>query len=277
MIALLFLLLYAGSTIPAIAENKTKEEVEGEISAEIERYVDSIDLSEFEKYVQSLEASEEMKGGVKNLVYRFVKGEVPISVTGLFSYVGKQALGALTGTLAALLTVVIIAVMNSILAGLTSGFVKKQTIEIVHYVCYTLVVSIVMAKVGGVVIECREFIVGVERFTQGVFPPLITLMSALGGNISASIYKPQLAVFCMVIGKVFGKIVLPLFVAAIAFCLIGNLSSAVKMDKIQSAIRYCSNLIVTAVFGLFMTYLTVAGITGGMVDGVGIKAAKFVL
>ena len=147
LIALLFLLLYAGSTIPAIAENKTKEEVEGEISAEIERYVDSIDLSEFEKYVQSLEASEEMKGGVKNLVYRFVKGEVPISVTGLFSYVGKQALGALTGTLAALLTVVIIAVMNSILAGLTSGFVKKQTIEIVHYVCYTLVVSIVMAKV----------------------------------------------------------------------------------------------------------------------------------
>ena len=49
------------------------------------------------------------------------------------------------------------------------------------------------------------------------------------------------------------------------------------MDKIQSAIRYCSTLIVSAVFGLFMTYLTVAGITGGMVDGVSIKAAKFVL
>ena len=277
LILFFFLLLYAGSALFATAESKTKEEVEAEIGAEVERYVDSIDLTEFENYVKSLEAPAEMKGGVKSLIYRFVSGEVPVSSSGVFSYVGKQALGALSGTLAALLTVVIIAVMNSILAGLTSGFVKKQTIEIVHYVCYTLVVSIVMAKVGGVVIECREFIVGVERFTQGVFPPLITLMSALGGNVSASIYKPQLAVFCMVIGKVFGKIVLPLFVAAIAFCLIGNLSSAVKMDKIQSAIRYCSTLIVTAVFGLFMTYLTVAGITGGMVDGVGIKAAKFVL
>ena len=277
LICVFFLLLYGGSVFCAVAESKTKEEVEGAVGAEIEKYVDSLDLSDFENYLQTLQAPEELKGGVKGLIGRFVKGEIPLSVKGLLSYVANQALGALSGTLAALLTVVIIAVMNSILAGLTSGFVKKQTIEIVHYVCYTLVVSIVMAKVGGVVLECKAFCGGVERFTQGVFPPLITLMSALGGNVSASIYKPQLAVFCMVIGKVFGKIVLPLFVAAIAFCLIGNLSSAVKMDKIQSAIRYCSTLIVTAVFGLFMTYLTVAGITGGMVDGVGIKAAKFVL
>lgn len=260
------------------AESRTKEEVEEQLGNEIQRYIDSLDLGEFERFIKDLEAPDELtEGGAKNLINSFVKGDIPISVSGLFSYLGEQALGALTGTLAALLTVVIIAVMNSILSGLTSGFVKKQTIEIVHYVCYTLVVSIVMAKVGGIVMECRNFCKGVERFTQGVFPPLITLMSALGGSVSTSIYKPQLALFSMVIGKVFGTIILPLFIAAIAFCLIGNLSSAVKMDKIQSAIRYCSTLIVTAIFGLFMTYLTVAGITGGMVDGVGIKAAKFVL
>jgi len=59
--------------------------------------------------------------------------------------------------------------------------------------------------------------------------------------------------------------------------LISNLSTAVKMDKIQSAIRYLSNLIISGVFGIFITYLTIAGISGGMADGVSIKAAKFVL
>ncbi len=277
LILLLFAVLFASTSGFASAQSKTKEEVEGEIGAEIERYIDSLDLADFEEYVKSMEMPEEMSGGVRGLIMKFVNGEVPISVKGLFTYVGKQALGALTGTLSVLLTVVIIAVMNSILAGLTSGFVKQQTIEIVHYVCYALVVSIVMAKVGGIVVECRAFCKGVEKFTEGAFPPLITLMSALGGNVSASIYKPQLAVFSMLIGSLFGKVILPLFVAAIAFCLIGNLSSNVKMDKIQSAIRYCSTLILSAAFGLFMTYLTVAGITGGMVDGVSIKAAKFVL
>ncbi len=277
-ILLFSILLFGVSSDVVSAESRTQEEVEEEIGQEIEKYIDSLDLSEFEKFLSELEAPEEIKeSGIKTLINAFVNGDIPLTPQGLLSYLGERALGALTGTLAALLTVVIIAVINSILSGLTSGFVKKQTIEIVHYVCYTLVVSIVMAKVGAIVIECRAFCESVESFTQGAFPPLVTLMSALGGNVSTSIYKPQLAVFSMIIGKVFSKIILPLFIAAIAFCLIGNLSSSVKMDKIQSAIRYCSTLILTSIFGLFMTYLTVAGITGGMVDGVGIKAAKFVL
>lgn len=277
-ILLFSILLFGVSSDVVSAESRTQEEVEEEIGQEIEKYIDSLDLSEFEKFLSELEGPEEIKeSGVKTLINAFVSGDIPLTPQGLLSYLGERALGALTGTLAALLTVVIIAVINSILSGLTSGFVKKQTIEIVHYVCYTLVVSIVMAKVGAIVIECRAFCESVESFTQGAFPPLVTLMSALGGNVSTSIYKPQLAVFSMIIGKVFSKIILPLFIAAIAFCLIGNLSSSVKMDKIQSAIRYCSTLILTSIFGLFMTYLTVAGITGGMVDGVGIKAAKFVL
>ena len=278
LIIVFFFLLFGCVSEETFAVGRSEEEIEQEIDNEIDRYVDSIDLEDFERFLEESDAPTELKsGGVRSLIAAFTKGDIPISINGLFSYLGEQALGALTGTLAALLTVVIIAVLNSILAGLTSGFVKQQTIEIVHYVCYALVVSIVMAKVGAIIIECRAFCEGVERFTQGIFPPLITLMSALGGNVSASIYKPQLAVFSMIIAKIFGKVILPLFVAAIAFCLIGNLSSSVKMDKIQSAIRYCSTLILTAVFGLFMTYLTIAGITGGMVDGVGIKAAKFVL
>ena len=102
-------------------------------------------------------------------------------------------------------------------------------------------------------------------------------MSALGGKVSSSLYKPQLALFCRIITSVIRSVILPLFTAGIAFCLISNLSSAVKMDKIQSAIRYVSTVIITSIFGLFITYLTVAGISGGMADGVSIKAAKFVL
>lgn len=275
---IMFVFLLGSSCETALAQNKSEEEVREEIGAEIERYTDSLDLGEFESFLQELELPDDMRGtSVRGLIEGFVKGKIPLSLKGFFSYFGSQALGALSGTLATLITVVIIAMMNSVLSGLTSGFVKKQTIEIVHYVFYTMVVVIVMVKVGGIVKECKDFCLSVDRFSETVYPPLITLMSALGGSASTSIYKPQLAFFSVIISKVFGKIILPLFIASIAFCLIGNLSSTIKMDKIQSAIRYASTLIVSAIFGLFMTYLTIAGITGGMVDGVGIKAAKFVL
>ena len=262
----------------AFAQSKSEEEVQAEIGSEIEKYIESLDLNEFDRFLQSVDLPDGMQNtSVKGLISSFVEGKVPLSPQGFFSYLGEKALGALSGTLVTLLTVVIIAVMSSILSGLTSGFVKKQTIDVVHFVFYALVVTIVMVKVASIITECKNFCLSVNKFSETIYPPLITLMSALGGSVSTSIYKPQIAFFSVIISKVIGNVILPLFIAAIAFCLIGNLSSSIKMDKIQSAIRYASTLIVSCVFGLFMTYLTIAGITGGMVDGVGIKAAKFVL
>ncbi len=273
-----FSLFLLSGGVSAEAENKSAEEVEEEVIEEVERYVDSLDLGELQAFIRDLDAPSAFKDlSLKEYIGKIVKGEIPLSVENIFTYFGESALGALSNMLAALLTVMILAVMSSILSGLTSGFQKKQTIEIVHYVFYALVVSIVMVKIAEMVTECREVIDALTKMTDSAFPPLITLMSALGGKVSSSIYKPQLALFCRVITNVIRSVILPLFTAGIAFCLISNLSSAVKMDKIQSAIRYISTFIITAIFGLFITYLTVAGISGGMADGVSIKAAKFVL
>jgi len=278
LIIVLFILVYSFFGTFAVSFAETKEEVEGEVMREVEKYVDSLDLSGFSGFLSDLDAPDDFKNvSLSAYIKKMISGEVKLTFDSLLEYFGDRALGALTDSIAALLTVMILAVMSSILSGLTSGFAKKQTIEIVHYVFYALVVSIVFVKIAEIVGECREVVDELSLFTEVAFPPLMTLMSALGGTVSSSLYKPQLALFCTVIAKVIKSVILPLFAAGIAFCLISNLSSAVKMDKIQSAIRYLSNFIITAVFGLFVTYLTVAGISGGMADGVSIKAAKFVL
>ncbi|MBP5404465.1 MAG: stage III sporulation protein AE [Clostridia bacterium] len=271
-------LFFCGNAVFAEAENKSAEDVEREVIAEVERYVDSLDLGDLHDFIQGLDAPNGLKDfSLKEYIGKIAKGELPLSVENVFTYLGQSALGALSNTFAALLTVMILAVMSSILSGLTSGFKKRQTMEIVHYVFFALVVSIVMVKIAEIVTECREVIDALSKLSDSAFPPLITLMSALGGKVSSSLYKPQLALFCRIITSVIRSVILPLFTAGIAFCLISNLSSAVKMDKIQSAIRYVSTVIITSIFGLFITYLTVAGISGGMADGVSIKAAKFVL
>ena len=278
IVFLFFILIYALSGPFALAESKSKEDVEGQVMDQVEKYVDSLDLGEFQSFLSELDAPDDLKNvSLGSFIKQIVSGEIKLSFTNLLQYFGERGLGALSDTLAALLTVMILAVMSSILSGLTSGFVKRQTIEIVHYVFYALVVSIVLVKVSEIVGECKNVVEDLSHLTEVAFPPLMTLMSALGGSVSSSLYKPQLVLFCAVIAKVIKSIILPLFTAGIAFCLISNLSTAVKMDKIQSAIRYLSNLIIAGVFGIFITYLTIAGISGGMADGVSIKAAKFVL
>ena len=270
--------LFFFSSEIAQAESKSVVEVEEQVIEQVEKYVNSLDLGEFQTYLSNLDAPEEWKNiSFSSYIKKLVKGETPLTFTGIMTYFAERALGALTDVLTALLTVMILVVMSSILSGLTSGFKKKQTMEIIHYVFYALVVSIVMMKIAELVNECKDVVDHLSSFTEVAFPPLMTLMSALGGKVSSTLYKPQLALFCTVIAKIIRDVILPLFGAGIAFCLISNISSTVKMDKIQSAIRYISTFIITAVFGLFITYLTIAGISGGMADGVSIKAAKFVL
>ncbi len=279
LLILLFSILFLSfSSENAYCESKSKEEIEKNLKDEISRYVETLDLSEFEDFVRDLDSPSDVGSlSLSDWIKKITDGETPLSFSSLLSFLWERFAGVLSGTFAALLTVMILSVASSILSGLTSGFLKKQTIEIVHYVIYALVVTVVMVKIASVVSESAEAIGRLTSLTEKVFPPLVTLMSALGGAVSSSLYKPQLAFFCALIGKIIGSVILPLFTASISFCLIGHLSETVKMDKIQSAIRYASSFIISTVFGLFITYLTVAGISGGMVDGVSIKAAKFVV
>ena len=70
-------------------------------------------------------------------------------------------------------------------------------------------------------------------------------------------------------------IVLPLFVAATAIGVVGNISPSVKLDKFCSFLSSAAKTILAAAFGLFVTLMTVGGISGSIADSVSIKAAKF--
>ena len=272
--AMLFSLPLSSASAKGI---KPKTNPDEELAKAIEKYIENLDLADLDEFVRDIDDHGVLKGSLSDLVKRMTKGELSFDFKTILSYLWGNIASSLSETFAALLTVLILAVLSSLLSGLTSGFMNKQTIEIVHYVFYTLAVTVIMVKVGGIVKESADLVNLLTRLTETAFPPLVTLMSALGGSVSSTLYKPQLAFFCALISKIIGSLILPLFTASVAFFLIGHLSATVKTDKIPSAIRYGSTFVLTSVFGLFLTYLTVAGITGGMVDGISVKAAKFVV
>lgn len=60
-----------------------------------------------------------------------------------------------------------------------------------------------------------------------------------------------------------------------SFCVVGNVSKTVKLDKLSKLIKSASTWLVGIAFGLFATFLTVQGVTGGAVDKFGFNVAKF--
>ncbi|MDR1906474.1 MAG: stage III sporulation protein AE, partial [Clostridiales bacterium] len=108
-----------------------------------------------------------------------------------------------------------------------------------------------------------------------IFPVLLTLMSALGGVVSAASYKPLMATLSVGIISVINGIVMPCFIATILFSIIGNMSDTVKIDGFRRFFKTAANWILGGIFTIFTLFITVEGITGAAMDNVAINAVKF--
>lgn len=267
------LLLLGAAAETAYAE----EDIFDKIEETVEKETDTLDISDFERFASELEDNIIGEGGIRQFIKDLTKGKISLSPEELIKEMLKRSLAGFTALLPQLLSIVAVAVLFSLIFGLTGSFVNKQTVQIVYFVCYAAIVVIVITLIAKVVLDIRNTVAVLTSLMKAIFPPLITLMSALGGTVSTTVYKPQLALFSTLAAGVVTTVVLPLFIVSVIFSVVGNLTDSVKLEKLQSAVRYISTWVLSLTFGLYILYITVTGITGGLVDTVSIKAAKFMV
>ena len=263
-------LLWVPSVARADAADKAQEELEGYV----EQNLSTLEMSDFEAFCRDIGLSE---GSVRQVIAGLIKGELTLSPRELLSMIWDAFASSLGRVWPALAIIVLISLLFNLLTGLTQRFLHHGTQEIVYFVCYGAVLLTVVSVVADAIRSVSATVTALVRLMDAVSPPLMTLMVAVGGNVTTSIFRPQLALCCTLVAGVIVKVVLPLVVASVVFAVVGNLSSSVRLDKLLSATRYLVGVILTVVFGLFTTYLAVAGIAGTMADTVSVRAARYVI
>ena len=112
---------------------------------------------------------------------------------------------------------------------------------------------------------------------QGIFPILLTLLSAVGGKVSVSIFQPAFAMASSAMLTLFSKLLLPIFLFSLTFTIISNLSNDTKFDKFSSFFSSCFKWIIGFVFTLFFGFVSIQGITAGSFDSISIRTAKYTI
>ncbi len=200
--------------------------------------------------------------------------ENPEALTNaLFSLITESVKSALPP----LIAVFAIALLYSIVGGFSSGFLKKSTAELIYFACYAAMISVVTAKVVSLLLSATSTVNSMKSLMNAAFPLLLTLLTTLGAVTTASVYQPMTAILTTGITTIVTSVVLPLFIAATAVGIIGNLSKNVKLTKLTAFFKSCANFVLGGVFGIFATFLSVQGLTGAIADTVSIKTAKFAL
>ena len=276
--AALLLLLAALCFLPRTAsaeedDHPTAEELEAQLSDRVDSVIDGLDLDLFEEFLASLEGSggTSLKETLRQLTESGggdISGKLAERAGDIFSEV-------LLGFLPGLVTVIAVCLLKGVLTGLTSGFERTGTANVVHIVCYSVIIAVLLAAATDVVVSVTSTVSALAAFSEAVFPVLLTLLSAVGGAGSAAVYQPFMGVLSGGIVALISGVVLPAFVAAMIFSAVGGISDNVRLNKLAKLMRSGSTWLIGIVFGLYATFLTVQGVTGGVIDKLGFSAAKF--
>lgn len=262
----------------AYAADKSEEEIKQEFNDTVDEVISGLDLKAFQDFLNSLDgdADEALSiDDIKDTLKALVSGNPQGFYEKFMSLLSKSAGRYFLSFVPSFLTILVICLLKNMLCSLTSDFLNTSTTEVVHTVCYSAIVIVLMSGIVQIVKTVGDTINSLTTFANAIFPVLLTLLSTLGATATVAGYSPLMAVLCTYIMKLVSTVILPAFIACIVFCVVGNISKTVKLDKLAKLIRSASGWLIGIVFGIFATFLTVQGVTGGAVDKFGFNVAKF--
>lgn len=251
------------------------EDIEIELSNTIDDLLNDLDLTEFDSaYIDEYKIFGNTT--FKEKVIDLLNGEYFENYNSVFSAIFSLVLDGVSSLLPLFLIIIALSILSSLLNNFKANN-KNNVSTLVNFVCMAVIVSILAINFKEIISKTSDCLNTMKIQMDTLFPIVLTLMSAIGGNISVGIYKPIVAILSSVISTIFQTVLLPMFALSFLFTIIGSISPNVKLEKLNGFISSVFKWVVGFIFTLFSAFLTVQGISAGKYDGVSIKASKFAI
>lgn len=248
-----------------------------ELETTVDEQLSKLDLENLNKFFEEYcdDKFEIWGGSLEDKLQKIISGNFGDDSNSFANAFVNVLLEEVLEFLPLISSIIAIAVLASLLTELKSA--NKSVGDIIHFVCFGVVIIIILSTAVKM-ISLTSFVL--ELLTtqmEIVFPILLTLLTAIGGTVSASVYQPAVAVLTTIVSKIFSTVLLPIFIFSLIFTIISNISTNIKVDKIAGFLSTLFKWIIGIVFTIFMGFLAVKGITAGSIDTVSFKTARYSL
>lgn len=254
--------------------------VKEEFNQQVNEQVKDFDFSELDKILENYGVNSKSIFGNKNFTDKLndiISGKYTSDSESILHCILDIIFENILDIVPLLCSIISIVILCSFISQIRSSVNGKNINDIVHFVCYAIVI-IITSKI---IIDCisitTQTILSMQQQMEIIFPILLTLMTAVGNAVSASVYQPAIALLTTLIMNIFTNIILPLFVTCFIFTIISNLSNTMKFDKFVNFFNSLIKWIITFTFTIFFAFLSIQGISAATYDGITIRTAKFTL
>ena len=212
------------------------------------------DLDMSELFTSAISGDIDNESILKNIMYS-LGGEVFDSITVLGS-------------------ILVIIVIHSILRAISEGLENEGVAQIIYYVQYILIVTLVMTNFVQIIDIVKDSIQNLVNFMNLLIPILITLMITTGSIVSAGLLQPILLFLITFMGNFITGIIIPLILVSTSLGIVSNISSKIQINKLASFFKSGSIWILGIILTIFVGLVSIEGTLSSSVDGVTAKTAK---
>ena len=252
-------------------------EVENQINENIDEQLANLDTEDLDFLFSEIVDDKAIFGSkhINDRLYDIVHGNISVDANSLIKYMVDVFLDDVVVFLPYICLIIAIAVLYSMVS---NGASSNNSIgNVVHFVGYGSIVLIVISAVTYLVRITSACVGSIKVQMDVVFPILLTMLAALGGNVSIGIYQPAMAVLSGVVLMVFASVLLPLFSFKLVFTIISNLTKDVKLNKFSELFGSCFKWLLGGTVTIFTAFVSIQGLMSGSIDGVSMKAAKYTI
>ncbi len=264
----------------AYAESSEEEEIEKGLEEEISSQLSNLDFSDVESVLDSLTLEARTLFSSESFLDKVnyvISGEYAESSESFFSAVTSIFWKDLKNYLPIIATIISVAILGGMVSALRPVTGGKSIGNVVHFVTYGVILVFLGTTITQIVTLTQTTLTSIKGLFDGIFPILLTLLTALGGSVSVGIYQPAIALLGNLFVSLITYFLLPLFIFSIVFSIVGNLSQNTRLDKFVSFLQSLFKWTIGLCFTIFLGFVSIQGIMAGAVDGLSIRTAKYAI
>jgi len=213
----------------------------------------------------------------ESLIKDLSKGEFKFDITSIFKRILMFLFKEVYVNIDILIKLVVLVIICAVLNNLQASFMSKSVGELAFYVCYIVLVSVLMISFNSALKSGIQIIDAMVNFMYTSIPVLITLLIS-GGNItSGGVLQPILIVIVQFTATIIKNVFIPLIVLSTVISIVNNISDKVQVARLASFLKNITSWSLGFILTLFVAVVSLQGSLGAVVDGVTSKTAKFAI
>lgn len=237
----------------------------------------AIDLSEFSNEIKKYSNEYFPELSDSSLVDNITNLNDTFNTSNIINKLGKSFTKEFKNNLALIFKIVGIAILCVVLKNIQSNFGDTGISEIAFYVCYLLVIILLMTTFTNIVELCKGTIQTLCGFMEFVIPIVISMLAISGKITTVAVMQPVLLAMISIITVLLTNIIIPVIFISTVINVISNISEHVNVKKLSELLKKGALWCVEIALIIFAGFLSLEGTLASNIDGITAKATKSVV